>query len=181
MLKFAFIFNMPGESPASCSGTYDNSESSSLIAGTDGMEQTAQLVKKLTGEGYTLFNLCGDFDDEMTAELKKAAGGDVKIVHADYLPAELEKVSKVEELTNYGIIIKMDGVENIEKVDVTCPECATTALFVKDEKQAAEAAAMLADQGALVIELCSWFDRKKTEAIIKAIGGRVPVGTCGEL
>ena len=38
MLKFAFLINVPGQSPETYSAVYKNHKSYSIIAGVDGME-----------------------------------------------------------------------------------------------------------------------------------------------
>ena len=48
-------------------------------------------------------------------------------------------------------------------------------------KQAKQAAIKLVEKRIDFIELCSWFDLLRMEAIVEATGNRVPVGTCGEL
>ena len=181
MLKFAYIINMPGQTPDTYSAVYENAESYNKIVGVDGVESAKNYVKSLADDGYTLFNLCGDFDDEITADIQAAAGEDVKIRHADYLPEEMEKMGRLEDLSTYGIVIVMRGVETPQQVELKCDDCDTTAIFVKDLEQAQEAAKKLTDGGIAFIELCSWFDKEKTEAVIDAVGGAVPVGSCGEL
>ncbi|MDO4177353.1 MAG: DUF6506 family protein [Bacillota bacterium] len=181
MLKFAWLVNVPGSSPEKYNGVYENAESYNLVAGTGDMESAKAYVKKLADEGYTLFNLCGDFDDDVTAEMSALAGEGVKIRHADYLPAELEKVSALEEFSEYGIVVVMRGVEEPSEVEINADGMHTRAIFVKDQEQANAAAKKLSDAGMHGIELCSWFDKEKTESVIDAIGGATPVGSCGEL
>ena len=179
MLKFAFLINVPGQSPETFSGTYENSESFNLVAGTDNMEMAKDFVAKLVADGYTLFNLCGDFDDEITGQMQEAAGTDVKIRHADYFPAELAKGEALPEFSKYGMVIVMKGVEEPAEVAVSCEGFDAKAIFVKDQEQANAAAKKLADEGVHDIELCSWFTEEKTQEVIDAIGGAVAVGSCG--
>lgn len=181
MLKFAFLINVPGQSPDTFSGVYENAESYNLVLGTDNMDMAKECVASLVADGYTLFNLCGDFDDEVTGEMQQAAGPDVKIRHADYLPDELAKVEALEEFTKYGMVIVMRGVEEPSEVALHVDGFDAKAIFVKDQEQANEAAKKLAAEGVHDIELCSWFDKAKTEEVIAAIDGAVPVGTCGDL
>ena len=75
----------------------------------------------------------------------------------------------------------MRGVETPEDVIIDGPELYTHAIFVKDQEQANAAAKKLADEGMHDIELCSWFDKERTESVIGAVDGACPVGTCGEL
>lgn len=181
MLKFAWIVNVPGQSPDTYYKVYENAESYNVLAGTGDMEQAKAFVKKLADDGFTLFNLCGDFDDEITAEMQDMAGEGVKIRHADYMPEELERVSALDEFSEYGIVVKMNGVEEPVELEINEGGMHTYAIFVKDQEQANAAAKKLSDAGMHGIELCSWFDKAKTEAVIEAIGGSTPVGTCGEL
>lgn len=181
MLKFAFLVNVPGQSPETYSKVYENSESYNVVAGTGDMDMAKEYVKKLTDDGFTLINLCGDFDDEITSQMKEIAGPDVKICHADYLPAELEKISALEVFDQYGVVIVMRGVETPQEVEIDLGGMHTYAIFVKDQEQANAAAVKLADMGMHGIELCSWFDKERTESVIEAVGGKCPVGTCGPL
>ena len=73
----------------------------------------------------------------------------------------------------------MNGVEETVRLSLDSEDCNTRACFVKDLDAAKAAAAALAEEGIDFIELCSWFDQEKTEAIIEAAGGKIPVGSCG--
>ncbi|MDO4553330.1 MAG: DUF6506 family protein [Bacillota bacterium] len=181
MLKFAFIMNVPGACPDTYSGVYENAESYNLIAATGSMEMTEALVAKLAAEGYELFNLCGDFDDEKTAHLAAIAGGGVRMHHAGYFPEELAKLEDLDSLVEYGIVVQMRGVEETTLVELKHPECNSYTMFVKDLDAACRAAKDLVKRGVDFIELCSWFDAERTFAVIYAIDGKVPVGSCGLL
>ena len=181
MLKYAFIINVPGQNPDTYKGVYENSESYNVITATDNMDMAKEYVGQLAADGFTLLNLCGDFDDAITAELCEIAGPDVKIKHADYLPEQGAMVEALPEFSKYGIVIVMRGVEEPTEVVVDAPELYTKAIFVKDQEQANAAAKQLSDEGMHDIELCSWFDRERTQSVIDAVGGATPVGTCGDL
>ena len=73
----------------------------------------------------------------------------------------------------------MDGVEDTQKFELRNEECNTYVRFTKDLEAAKAAAKELTDQGVYFIEICSYFDEEKTRAIIDAVGGKVPVGSCG--
>ena len=181
MFKFAFIINLPGESPASFSRTYETGESASRVLATGSDEMTKDTVKKLAEEGYELVNFCGDFDDEMTKGYYEAAEESIEMMHADYFPKEMEKLEAASSLKEYGIIIIAKGTEETYKMKMDSPECNVSISFVKDMDQAKTAACQLVSEGTDFIELCSWFDKEKTEAVIEAIGGKVPVGSCGKI
>lgn len=59
------------------------------------------------------------------------------------------------------------------------PAANTHIRFIRDVEGACEAAKGLVADGVTFIELCSWFDAEKTNAVIKAIDCQVPVGSCG--
>ncbi|MCF0144283.1 MAG: hypothetical protein HUJ79_04120 [Firmicutes bacterium] len=179
MLKFAFIVNQPGQSPETYSGTYENAESFNLVAATGDMEYAKSYVKKLADEGYSLFNFCGDFDDDFVAEVSAAVGADVKVRAAKYTPENAEKVEALEVFNRYGIVIVMRGVEEPADVVLECDDLYTHAIFVKDQEQANAAAQKLVADGVQDIELCSWFDTEKTDAVVAAIDGACAVGSCG--
>lgn len=181
MFKYAFIENVEGASPESFSVVNENSESYSIVAGTSSLEMTKELVKKLDKEGYDLVDLCGDFDDEAVNKLLEVTKSGMRILHADYLPAELEKIEALESLKEYGIVIVMRGVEETQKYTLQNDACNTYVRFVKDLEAAKTAAKELVDQGVYFLELCSYFNKERTLEIIDAIGGKVPVGSCGDL
>jgi len=180
MLKFAFLVNVEGATPETYSAVYENEESYSVIAGVDGMEAGREHLKKLVADGFALINLCGDFDDEITAKMLADAGEGIRISHSDYSPENLAKLNALESFKDYGIIVRMDGVDEPVTVSAENESCVTTAVFVNDMQQAKAAAKALVDSGkAGFIELCSWFDRKMTEEVSSFIDGAVPIGTCG--
>ena len=142
---------------------------------------TRELVKKLDSEGYDLIDMCGDFDDEAVEKLLSITKSDMEILHADYLPAELEKIEALDSLQEYGIVVVMDGVEETQNFTLKNDACNTYVRFTKDLDAAKAAARELVEQGVYFLELCSFFDKARTLEIIDAIGGKVPVGSCGEL
>ncbi|HPR23691.1 MAG TPA: DUF6506 family protein [Bacillota bacterium] len=181
MFKFAFIINLPGESPGSFSRIYETKESLSRVLATGSDEMTRETVKKLAEEGYELVNFCGDFDDEMTKRYYEAAEGTIEMRHADYFPKEMEKLEASSSLKEYGIIIIARGTEETYKIKMKSPDCNVNVCFVKDIDSAKTAVCQLVADGIDFIELCSWFDKEKTEVVIEAIGGKVPVGSCGKI
>ena len=57
----------------------------------------------------------------------------------------------------------------------------TTVIFVNDMAQAKKATVKLVAMRVSYIELCSWFDQLRMEALDRIIGSAVPIGTCGEV
>lgn len=179
MSKFALIMNVSGESPETYSKVYEIKDNYNLFAGTGSMEMAAELVKKLADSGFELVNLCGDFDDEITKRFMKTTQGKMRIYHADYFPEEMAKLEAAPSLKEYGFLCIVDGLEKTERFALLSEECNTSLMLVKDLQMACQAAETLAAEGIHFIELCSWFDQEKTQAIIAAVDGKVPVGSCG--
>jgi len=180
MIKYAFLMNMPGETPETCYGEYNNQESHTRIVGLE-KEAAGEYIKILAEEGFKMVDLCGDFNRDDVERLTAAAEGKIKICAAAFLPEEGEKLEKLESLFEYGIIVNMKGVKDTEWIEIINRQGNTTIAFVSGLESAMEAAKELVKKGVSFMELCSWFDREKCEKIIEAIGGGVPVGTCGEL
>jgi hypothetical protein len=179
VFKFAFIMNIPGESPETYSKVFENEEEYDLFVGSGDMETAAWLVKKYAGEGFDLIDLCGDFNEELAKEFTLIAENKLKVFYADYFPEELAKLEAQPSLKEYGIICIADGLKKMEHLELTGKTCNTSVMLVTDLDMACRAARELLDKGINFIELCSWFDAGKTRTVIAAVDGRVPVGSCG--
>lgn len=179
MFKFAFIENIPGVSPETHSCVHENEESYNLIAGTDSFKMTASFAKKLNQEGIDVIDLCGDFTAKDVRNLSKSIGETVKINCASYFPSEMEKLEKLEDLQEYGIVVVTRGMEETAAYELNNEVCNSHIRFAKDLESAKKAAVELVEKGVNFIELCSFFNNERTREIIDAIGGKVPVGSCG--
>lgn len=176
-MKFAFILNTDGGQPDTYVLSF-HGDDENYVYGVTGVDAGVDFGKKLAKDGFELINLCGDFTAEHAAEI--AAEG-IEVRNADYMPVELQKVEALEDLSHYGIIMMDSGVETPVKLGKMDPACNVYVRVIKDMDEACEAAKDLVAEGVTFMELCSWFDKEKTEQIIAAIEGKVPVGTCGEL
>lgn len=176
-MKFAFILNTDGGHPDTYSLSFKG-EDENYIYGVTGVEEGVSFAKRLAKEGFELINLCGDFTSEDAAAIS-AVGIEVK--NADYMPEQLEKLEALEDLSHYGIILADSGVDAPAALEKKDPACNVYVRIVKDEADACAAAKELVAEGVAFMELCSWFDKEKTDMIIEAIEGKVPVGTCGEI
>lgn len=179
MLKFAFMISMPDLEPDKFVAVYDNEESHNVVIGMDGKEAAKDQFKQFVDNGYTLFNLCSGFNSDDAAEFQAMAGEGVKVRAAVYNETEGEKIEALDDFSKYGVVIVMRGVEESAEVDCAGPGFEAKAIFVKDQDAANEAAKKLVAHGVTFIELCSWFDADRTQSVIDAIGGAVPVGSCG--
>lgn len=180
-MKFAFIANVPGVTPETYSTVFETAGSYNLVAGVDGMDAAKEYVAKLAEDGFELINLCGDFDEEITAEIREIVGADVEVKNADYTKDEFMKMQFLESFKYYGMIIMDEDVDKPHEAVLKSEECITIVIFVKDMRQAKAAGKRLIEKNVDFIELCSWFDLLRTRTIVEATDNRVPVGTCGEL
>ena len=179
MSKYALIMNVPGERPETYSALYDKDGNHELYVGTGSFEMATDLLKKLAIEGFDHINLCGDFDDEITNKFIEIGQGKIKISHACYWPEQLDKLNLLPSLKEYGFISMVGNLENEVTLELKSEECNAYIILVKDLEIACQGAIDLVEKGIAFIELCTWFDSEKTRAIIEAISGKVPVGSCG--
>jgi hypothetical protein len=179
MSKFALIMNVPGESPETYSKSYENAESINLFVGSGDMEMAAGLVKQYADDGFELINLCGDFNEELAKRFIEIGQSKIAVFYADYSPDELKKLEALPSLKEYGFICMEKSLEKMEHLELLSNECNTTIMLVKDLDMACHAAKKLVEKGIYFIELCSWFNTERTQAVIEAIDGKLPVGSCG--
>lgn len=181
MLKYAFVANVAGVTPENYSTVFETAGSYNLIAGVDGMDAAKEYIKELAEEGYELINLCGDFDDEITAEIQEMVGDGIVVKNAKYTMEEAIKMQFVDSFKNYGIIIMDEDVDKHYEVVLRSKECDTRIIFVQDLRQARNAGRRMIEKRVDFIELCSWFDVLRLRSVVEATERRVPIGTCGEL
>lgn len=179
MSKFAHIINVPGESPETYSKSYESAGSFNLFVGSGDFEMAAGLVKQYADDGFGLINLCGDFNEELAKRFIEIGQGKLEVFYADYFPDELKKLESLPSLKEYGFICIDKSVEKIERLELLSKDCNTIVMLVKDLDMACHAANKLVENGIDFIELCSWFNKERTQAVIEAIDGKVPVGSCG--
>ena len=181
MNKYAFLENVPDLSVDAYCDSFDDGEWLSLVAGLNGVDHVLEYAKELIADGYSLINLCGDFNEDHIAELMKDAPEGVEVHYAAYLPEELRKLEALEEYKEYGQII-FGGVEDPVHLELQSPEMNTHTVFIKDLQQALQEAERFAKTGVDGIELCSSFDLDMTKSIIaavEAIDPTIPVGSNG--
>ena len=181
MKKYAFLENVPGLSVDGYADSFDDGEWLSLVAGLDGVDQGLEYAKKLIADGYSLINLCGDFNEEHVAELMADAPEGTEVHYAAYLPDELRKLEALDQYIEYGQII-FGGVEEPVHLELQAPEMNTHTVFIKDLEQAIQEAERFAKSGVDGIELCSSFDLDMTRSVIaavEAIDPKIPVGSNG--
>lgn len=178
MFNYAFIVNSENLSPKEYSGEYNNKEFSFYIAATSNLQMAKDLAKNLAKECFDLIDLCGDFDASDANKIASVSG--IEVCYAKYMPEEIGKLKTTSDLSEYGVIVMGDDIQDeVVKIDLESDEFNTRVRIVGSDEDAKKAAVELVDGGISFIELCSYFDVKKTNDIIKAIDGKVPVGYCG--
>lgn len=175
-MKFAFILNFEGLHHDKYNVLCDKGNNYNMVYGVNDMDETESLVKQLAADGYELINLCSAYDADMTAKVAEAG---IRTCAADYMDSEAVKLDKVEDFSEYGVILIDAGLAETAGYELKDPAANTHIRFIKDIDGACEAAKELVAEGVTFIELCSWFDADKTNAVISAIDCQVPVGSCG--
>lgn len=178
MAKFAFIINVEGADPATHKAELQGKNLNRIYC-VDGKDAAEGLVKDLDKEVFRIFNFCGDFTAKDMEKYEADVTGGAKFQNARYAPEQKEKLEKLDSFAEYGVIIIDSGMVGIRKAEISAPGCNVRVRFIRNVKEAGNAAMELVDEGIDFIELCSWFDGEKTGAIIKAVDGKVPVGSCG--
>lgn len=181
MLKCAFIVLFKGITPKTYAAAYKNEQCYCLVAGVSNHQMGIKFVRKLVEHEYTVINLSGEFDDDVAQTLQKEAGDGVKIRNAGYSIDEIIKKHWLDRYKRYGIIIKLPGVEKAQEFVMRSNACDTRVIFVKDMRQARNAARRMIQKRVQLIELSTWFDRLRMYSVLDAIDDAVPVGTCGDL
>lgn len=181
MIKFAFIANIEGVTPETYSAEYETKNSYNLIAGVDGMDAAKEYIKKLAEENFDILNLCGDFDDEITAEIQEIMGEHVKVRNAKYTIDEAKKLQFIQSFRDYGVIILDEDVNKHHEIVLRSDSCDMRVIFAQDLRQARNAGRRMIEKRVNFIELCSWFDILRLGSIVEATENKVPIGTCGEL
>jgi len=180
-MKYAFIMNSGTLNPESYSVLYEDGGNHYYFAAVHGMKMTRELAKKLADDGYELIDLCGDFDEEKTEEIRKASEGKIKVNYAKYTEEEMAKYNALTVNDKYGIIVLgFDLSKDMVKLELESDEYNTFIAIVAKEEMAAQEAKKMVSEGIHFIELCGYFDSDRAAAVAEAIGHKVPLGYCGE-
>ncbi len=180
-MKFGFIFETEWNVGEDFVVTFESEDSLEKVMGIESPEIAENAVKILSKYGIKEYNLCGSFTEDHVEKLESIFGKEYSFKVAKYLPEEEKKLEASESLSNYGIILLEENTKDTVLKELNCPACDTTICFVRDQEAAIEAAKDLVEGGIDFIELCDYFDKVKTEGIIEAIDGAVPIGSAGEL
>lgn len=178
--KYAFLLNSETLTPENYYGAFETDDFQVNIYGVNSMDLACETAKKIVESGVELIDLCGDFDEEKSNQIKAYTGQEFDIAYAKYSDEEMAKFNALENIQTYGIIIMVEGFEpTSHRLELKSDELNTTVVGVNDMDQACEQAKKFADLGIDFIELCSAFDEEKANAIVDAVEGRIPVGYAG--
>lgn len=178
MMKFVYMIKMPNLDPEHFIGTFEDADNCIVVVGMDNKDTAKELFQKYVAEGFALFNLCSGFTPEDAAEFEALAEG-TKVRAAVYNEEQAAKIGALKDFSKYGAIFVTPDVKETEEIHCAGPGFETTAMLIKDQETANAAAQKLVGDGATFMELCSWFDTEKTQSVVDAIDGAVPVGSCG--
>ena len=187
MVKSAYIIRINGIDEKNYRRRYETEESIVLIAGTSDEISGRQMVLELIRDGYVRICLGYGFTESDaewirgSEEFLKTDGNKVKLQCVSYTINEYAKLKKLDRMRSHGIIMAVPGTDRTASLFISDKVHDIRAVFVKNMAQARQAARHLVKHNAGFIELCIWFDRLRMEEVIRAVGGAVPVGTCGDL
>lgn len=180
-MKYAFVANIEGVTPETYSAVFETAGCYNLIAGVDGMDAAKEYIGTLADEGYDMIELCGDFTDEITEEIREIVGEGIEINNARYTIDEAVKMEFTDSLKNYGVIIMDEDVDKYHEIVLKSESCDMRVMFVQDMRQAKNAAKRMVEKKIDFIELCGWFDILRLGTMVEVTENKVPIGTCGEL
>jgi len=179
-MKYAFIMNSATQNPDSYSVLYEDAGNQYYFAAVHGMKMSRELAKKLADDGYELIDLCGDYNEEKTEDIRTSSEGKIKVNYAKYTEEEIARFNALKDISKYGIIVLgFDLSKDLVRLKLESEEFNTDiAIVAKEETAVLEAKKMVAD-GICFIELCGYFDEEKAVVVAEAIGHKVPLGFCG--
>ncbi len=179
-MKYAFIFETETEVGLEFMVSSEVGEITQKIVGIKGPEQGEAVIKLLIDKfQIDDFEFCSAFTEEDMIKYRKTFGDEIAFAEAKYFPKEMEKLESAESLLYYGMIFLHSGIEKLQMEKLECEGCKGRIAFIRDIDEACEAAKKMVVEGIDFIELCGWFDNDKVEAVIRAIDGKVPVGSAG--
>lgn len=179
-MKYAFIMNSGTLNPENYSAVYEDAGNQYFFTGVHGMKMTRELVKQLAEDGYELIDLCGDFNEEKTEDIRKVSEEKVKVNYAKYTEEELAKLNALDSMGKFGIIVLGFNLsKDVVKLELTSDEYNTYIAIVAKEEMAATEAQRMVAEGINFIELCGYFNSEKAAIVAEAIGHKVPLGFCG--
>ena len=174
MIKFAYIVNVNADTEKyNC--LCDKGNFPNYLFGVNGTECGVRYAKQLIDNDFDCFNLCGDFTDEDAAEIEREG---IKVKRARYSESDEAKLESLKGSLKFGFLIVDPGLAETVSEDREDEDLSIYVRFSKDIDDACIAAKELADKGVCLIELCSWFNDERTDAVTEATGRSIPIGSC---
>lgn len=179
IFKYGFIMLSDTYTPENYQGTIKDESFLTYTCAVNSLEMACAMAKELAEQGFECIELCGDFDDEMTAQIKKCTGENVKVRHAWFTDEAAAAFEALENISPYGFMFHEESADPaVHTLTLKGGEFDTVMTAVASVEQAVtEAKRMIKEDGVKFIELCGWFDMEKLAQIQSAAGPGVPVGT----
>ena len=181
MLKYAFLIKEKVADPDDRILTCETGESLAAVCAAGDGVQAAGHVRGLRDQGFYHIDICGGFSDGELEIMRAAAERKADIRRAAYDLNGLVRLDRIGRLTNYGVIIRVGGLERPWEGVIRGRSRNIRVIAVSDMAQAKRAARKLMEKRTELIELSRWFDNLRMDAVAEAVGSNVPVGTCGPL
>lgn len=179
MEKFAFIVMMPNLDPEHYRADFETDRDLNTYIGVDNLDQAEEVIGRLTKlQDYTLINLCGAFDADSADRMARAAAPGTAISYVTFTGDEERKLNAADDWGRFGLLIHDDWIGQTQAQEVP-GDFHTSIRYVNSLSDAMAAAKELVRIGCTFIEMCSWFDEDRTNAITATLKTEVPVGTAG--
>jgi drug/metabolite transporter (DMT)-like permease len=175
--KYAFIMNSESLSPALYAGALETVDFKATFIAVNSLEMAKEEASRFAESGVVQLDLCGDYDLVKAEEIGEFAGKELSVSYMTYLPEELEKLSGLSSMQNYGILLlhkSFDAAKN--RLILRAEEFDTYVIGAGSMEQAVFSAKELVEKGIDFIELSSHFSPSMAKELIAKIDGKVPVG-----
>lgn len=176
-LQYAFIVWMPGLRHQDYQISCEKGTNQARFIGVSDMQEAAEVCRELAADGVQLIDLCGSFDAGTCQELRQAAPGP-KYCYMQFTGDEAAKLEASDDWSVFGVLIHDAGIAETAAFEIE-GDFHSSIRFVRDMDAACPAAKELIASGATFIEMCSWFDQEKYDAIVAAADTQRPIGTAG--
>ncbi|HOU32225.1 MAG TPA: DUF6506 family protein [Synergistaceae bacterium] len=174
--RCGFLFLHPGEpGDLRWRKTFATPEFTMEIRGVASPEEGETAARELRDGGVQILDLCGGFDDELTARIVAAVEG--KIAVGARRPAA-GSPPPPDAPRRYGFIFKGPGMvpEHCQET-FEAPGYFLEVRGVSSVEEGEIAAREMGDRGVTILGLCGGFNDELTARIMAAVGGKVAVGT----
>lgn len=116
LLRYAFLVNLPGADPKTCSAVYQNEECYCMVAGVDGAEMGKCFAQELMEQGYLAIDLGSDFPAEAVLQIREMA----EMIDLERMAELADEVELADGADAADVKELVDGKGAVELADGKC-------------------------------------------------------------